>query len=247
MIRLVVFLFFSFVFVSCQQKLSQEEMDAYIEDYLNRNGVEFLDKTIDKYLAYKKERGRLAEEPEITEKLDSPLEGASRENMPSRGPEGAVIDIVMFGDFECPYSNRARHTIQALMEKYEGKIRWSYRYNPLDQFAKSLNAAYAAEAAHRQGKFWEMFERIYDNQNDLNESRYEKWAAEIGLNLEQFKKDYASSEVRNQVASDQEFARSNKILSTPVFVINGGVFYGARNQERFERIIDTILKMKESE
>lgn len=241
----IYFIFTVVLLAACQTKPSQEDMDAYIKDYLDRHGVEFLDENIDKYLAWKREKGRQAEEPEIQEKLANPLKDATRSGMPTTGPEKAEIHIILFGDFEDPYSARVRDSILTLMQKYSGKISWSYRYRPIQKFKYNRVAAYAAEAAHRQGKFWEMMHMIYDRQHlGLEKADYIEWAKLLELNVERFKKDFSSDEIKKVIEMDVQYAEKNGIKSVPAVVINGGLFYGARDLERFERIIDTILRSK---
>jgi predicted DsbA family dithiol-disulfide isomerase len=229
---------------ACQSQVTQEDVDRMVQDYLDRYGVEFFEKTIEKYLAIKREEARLIEEPEILETLNEPLEGAWREAMPLLGAKEAPVQVVLVADFEDPFSGRAFQSVKALKDKYGDRLVVGFRYNPLDKFQGSEKWAAAAEAAHRQGKFWEMSELVFANNSKLNEVQILNWAKDLNMNVDQFQKDWKSAEVQELVTEDRSFFRSRDMKSTPALIFNGGVFYGARELERFQRIVDTILKSK---
>ncbi len=100
----------------------------------------------------------------------------------------------------------------------------------------------AAEAAHRQGKFFEMYHKIFDNQRVMSPEKYLEWAAEIGLDVEQFKKDMASAEVKQRIDADKAEASRLGVTATPGFFINGRYLSGAQPFEAFKAAIDRELK-----
>ena len=229
---------------ACQTQTTQEDVDRMVQDYLDRYGVEFFETTIEKYLAIKREEARLIEEPEILETLSQPLQGVWREGMPTLGKKKAPVQVVLVAEFEDPFSGRAFQSLKNLKDKYGDQLVLGFRYNSLDKFKGSEKWAAAAEAAHRQGKFWEMAELIFTNNSKLSDSQILEWAKDLGLKIDQFQMDWKGSEVQEIVSNDRAFFRSQEIKSTPLVVFNGGLFYGAREPERFQRIIDTILKSK---
>ncbi len=99
----------------------------------------------------------------------------------------------------------------------------------------------ASEAAHRQGKFWEMHDLIFENQNALSEDRYLAYAGAIGLDVEQFLRDSASQDVRLKVLRDAEQAVSLGITGTPAWFVNGKLLAGALPLEAFQEAIDEVL------
>ncbi len=110
-------------------------------------------------------------------------------------------------------------------------------------FHKNAPAAHAAaEAAHMQNKFWEMHDMIFKNQRDLNPATFEKYAAEIGLDIAQFKKDLTSKKLKDQIDADTSQARKLGATGTPAFFINGRFLSGAQPIGSFERLIDEMLK-----
>ncbi len=113
---------------------------------------------------------------------------------------------------------------------------------PLSFHAKAPAAHRAAEAAHQQGKFWEMHDKIFDNQRAISEANYIVWAGEIGLDVDRFKKDSAASGTQKRIDTDVKDAQSVGATGTPAFFINGKYLSGAQPFDRFKTIIDEELK-----
>lgn len=109
---------------------------------------------------------------------------------------------------------------------------------------KAPAAHAAAEAAHRQGKFFEMYERIFANPAEMSPAKYEEYAVEMGLDVEQFKRDLASAEVKQRIEADKQDAAKLQITSTPAFFINGKYLRGAQPYEQFKALIDQELAEK---
>jgi hypothetical protein len=227
---------------ACSSGVSQRDVDQMVENYLDQYGVEFFERTIEKYLLVKREESRLLEEPEILATLRKPVENYWRDGMPMMGEKKAPVRVVLVADFEDPFSGRAFQSLKILKDKYRDQIVLGFRHNPLDKFKRSPMAAAAAEAAHRQGKFWEMAELIFTNNSKIGEAQFLEWAKDLGLDSDQFEKDFRAKEIQQIVANDRNFFRSKEMKSTPITLFNGGAFYGARETERFYRIVDTILK-----
>ncbi len=103
-------------------------------------------------------------------------------------------------------------------------------------------AAQAAEAAGKQGKFWEMHDKIFENMKDLTDENFAKWAGEIGLNVEQFKKDMEDPEVKKKIADQQKLGIQLGARGTPAFFINGRYLSGAQPKEAFKALIDEEMK-----
>lgn len=105
-----------------------------------------------------------------------------------------------------------------------------------------MPAALAAEAAGAQGKFWEMHDKLFANQRDMSDENIEKWAAEIGLNVETFKQDYQSQKFKKKIEDQQRMAVSLGARGTPAFFINGRFLSGAQPFDNFKKIIDEELQ-----
>jgi protein-disulfide isomerase len=100
----------------------------------------------------------------------------------------------------------------------------------------------AAEAANRQGKFWEMHDLIFNNQRNLSEEAYVAYAGQIGMNVDQFKQDLASASVKARVDADTREAEKLGVTGTPGFFINGYFLSGAKPFGEFQKVIDAQLK-----
>ena len=116
-----------------------------------------------------------------------------------------------------------------------------YKHLPLTIHSKAPAAHAAAEAAHRQGKFWEMYDKIFADQKGMAPERYEQYAQELGLNVARFKKDVVSAEIKKKVDADAGDAAALGITGTPAFLINGRYLAGAQPFNSFKAIIDREL------
>ena len=120
-------------------------------------------------------------------------------------------------------------------------MRIVFKHMPLPIHPKAQAAHAAAEAAHRQGKFWEMHDAIFENQREMAAERYVEYAQAIGLDVERFKADAASAEVKKRVDADKAEAAALQVSGTPAFFINGRFLSGAQPFPSFEAIIDEEL------
>lgn len=137
---------------------------------------------------------------------------------PEKGNPEAKIVLVEFSDMQCPSCRRGNETVDQLLLKYEGKIRLIFRHYPLDIHERARLFAQAAEAAHRQGKFWEMQDLIF-NEQDASEKRLEEFARSLGLNMEQFRKDMKSRDVNQAIVNDLVTGQRYGVNSTPTYFL----------------------------
>ena len=112
---------------------------------------------------------------------------------------------------------------------------------PLNIHPKAPAAHAASEAAHRQGKFWEMHDLIFADQAAMAPEKYLEYAKQLGLNLDRFRKDLDSPEIRKRIDDDAKDAASVGITGTPGFLINGKYVSGAKPFEAFKTLIDAEL------
>jgi len=145
------------------------------------------------------------------------------------GNKDAKVILFEYGDFQCPSCGGAYSQIKAVKEQYKDKIAFVFRNLPLTSIhPNALAAASAAEAAGRQGKFWEMHDQLYENQNswsnastDQRGSIFEQYAAAIGLDMARYQTDLTSKEVTEKIARDRGLANKLKLSATPSILING--------------------------
>jgi len=158
------------------------------------------------------------------------------------GDPNASVKIVEFSDFQCPACAAAHPIVKRVVEKNKDKVYFVFRYYPLAMHQNSKVAAQAAEAAGIQGKFWEMFDLLFENQNKWASSSdakqiFQDYALELGLDLEKFKDDF--DKVKGPI--EQDFSDGNKVGvdSTPTFFINGKKYPGVIQESQFQSLIDS--------
>jgi protein-disulfide isomerase len=161
---------------------------------------------------------------------------------PVRGPEQAKVTVVEFSDFQCPFCGRVTTTLEQVHKEFPDDVKVVFKHLPLRIHPNAPKAHAAAEAAHQQGHFWQMHDKIFGNQRELTEERFVEYAKEIGLDVDRFKKDMASAEVKRRVDADASEAASLGVTGTPGFFINGKFVSGAKPFSEFKRIIDEQLK-----
>jgi protein-disulfide isomerase len=159
----------------------------------------------------------------------------------SRGPQDAPITIVEFADYECGFCSRVLGTIDAIMKKYPGKIRFVYRDFPLNFHPNASNAAVAARCAGAQGKFWEMNARLFDNQSGLIRDYFLKLAGDFKLDTAAFSACLDKPEIAAAVQADIQAGAAVGVSGTPAFFVNGVSLSGAQPLEAFIPIIDQEL------
>jgi protein-disulfide isomerase len=144
-----------------------------------------------------------------------------------RGPDTAVV-ILEYGDYECPYSRLAFREIQRVEQALKGEVRFAYRHFPLTQIhPHAFHAAAAAEAAARQGRFWDMHEILFSRQKRLEHSDLRHYARELGLDLKCFDTDHSDSGTWVRAGRDIESGlRSGEVRGTPTLFIDGLVYRG---------------------
>ncbi|MEN4760721.1 thioredoxin domain-containing protein [Chryseobacterium sp. C39-AII1] len=146
----------------------------------------------------------------------------------TQGNPGADLVIVEYGDYQCPYCGAAYPVLKELMNEFGNQIQFVFRNFPLSEIHEyASSAAVAAEAANVQGKFWEMHDAIYENQEYLNERFLFELAEKIGLDLARFKTDIQKASLENKVNDDFESGVISGVNGTPSFFINGNKFNGS--------------------
>ncbi|HCC84645.1 MAG TPA: hypothetical protein DEP87_03100 [Candidatus Pacebacteria bacterium] len=164
-----------------------------------------------------------------------------------RGSATASVTVIEYLDFECEACKVYYPITKQLQAEYKDKVRFVVRYFPLPGHKNSLPSALAAEAAGKQGKFWEMHDILYDNQKIWGEKTatdpalFLDYAKQIGLNLDQYAKDVALSEVFTRVNRDKAEGNSLGISGTPTFFVNGQKIPNPKGYGDFKTFIDGLM------
>src|SRR5260370_5798171 len=144
------------------------------------------------------------------------------------GPRSAVICLVEYGDFECPYCRAAEPILAGLMEALGDQLSVTFRHFPmLEVHPHGQHAAEVAEAAAAQGKFWEMHDMLFANQNALDDASLVKYAVALGLDPERVGRELESHEHVGRIAEDRRSALASGVRGTPSFYIAGTRYEGS--------------------
>ncbi|MFI1069645.1 Na+/H+ antiporter NhaA [Streptomyces puniciscabiei] len=144
-----------------------------------------------------------------------------------RGPHHAAVTVVEYGDYECPYCGQAEHVVRELLADF-GDLRYVWRHLPLtDVHIHAQLAAEAAEAAARQGRFWDMHDLLLSHQQALRIEDLHAHAAAVGLDTERFERDMRAHTGAARIAEHVESADLSSVAGTPTFFINGRRHHGA--------------------
>lgn len=184
--------------------------------------------------------------------LTIPESRAATDNsaMRMRGNPKAPVTLEEYGDYECPPCGKLAEPLKELEHQYGDKLRVVFHHYPLVVHAHSKDAAYAAEAAALQGKFWEMHDLLYREQAVWTKATdvptlFAGYAGLLGLNVERFKKDVAGDEVKTRVASEQRDASKIGVTGTPtLFVNNHAVAITTGDTANLRAAIDAALPVK---
>ncbi|HEX9961859.1 MAG TPA: thioredoxin domain-containing protein [Pyrinomonadaceae bacterium] len=170
-----------------------------------------------------------------------------------KGGQAAKVVIEEFADYQCPTCAASHPTVKQLQAAYGDRVKIIFRNFPLTQaHPKAYDAAVAAEAAGMQGKFWEMQEQLFTNQQFWSTAAdhrkiFEEYAQKIGLDVQKFSADMAGMAAKSRVDADLQRARAIGVGSTPTFYINGKALpFEETEFNRFRQAIDVELQSVQS-
>ncbi len=163
------------------------------------------------------------------------------------------VTLIEYADFECPACGAYHPVLNEVKEKYGDRLAFQFRHYPIGTFPNSMAAHRAAEAAGKQGKFFEMHDLIFENQQSWSSrvtqspaSLFEGYAESIGLDMEQYRNDLPTSELNGIIQADIALGREINATSTPTFVLNGvKLEENPRDIDGFSALIDEALAAAE--
>ena len=165
---------------------------------------------------------------------------------PKLGSARAKVKIVVFTDFQCPFCSRLVPALREVKEKYKRKVVIVHKHFPLSFHKQAMPAAKASVCAHRQGKFWEYHDLLFDNQRSLDPERLRQLAATAGVGIAAFDRCLQEPKVMARVLADMAEGRKAGVSGTPSVYINGRKFGGAAGftAEAFSEAIDGLKKKR---
>lgn len=179
-------------------------------------------------------------------KTNNTSQSAASNHVIGKNTTGVVL--VEYGDYQCPACGQFYPIVKQLQSTYNDKIQFRFANFPLVQIHQNaMVSARAAEAASLQGKFWEMHDLLYENQNSWSTSSdpnpyFEQYAKSLGLDVTKFKSDMASSRVLDTINADVSQVQALGGSGTPTFVINGKKIENPNSLAEFTKVIDEAIK-----
>ncbi len=160
----------------------------------------------------------------------------------AKGPDNALVTIIEFSDFQCPYCAKVTPTLRDVEREYRGDVRIVFKHQPLGFHKDARLASKYALAAGQQGKFWEMHDLLFENPRALKESDLKRYAAQLGLDQARIDDYLASNAGERLIQADEALARKIGARGTPTFFVNGRKLVGAQPLSGFKRVIDEELE-----
>jgi protein-disulfide isomerase len=140
------------------------------------------------------------------------------------GAPHGIVTLTEYGDFECPNCKQAQPAVKLLLERFAGRVRFVYRHFPLeDVHPHALHAAQAAEAAAGQGKFWPMYDLLFDNQTHLEAKHLRTYAERLGLDMARYTAEMDDEVYLQRVREQIRGGLNSGVRGTPTFFINGHI------------------------
>ena len=164
-----------------------------------------------------------------------------------KGQTGSKAVLVEYSDFECPACGAYYPVLKKLYRDFGNRMQFVYRHFPLKQHLHAELAARAAEAAGRQGKFWEMHDLIFEGQiawtsQSHPEETFIGYARKLGLDLERYRKDLESPEVQKAIENDRESVDRDNLEGTPTFFLNGVMIQNPRSYDEFRKLLQHAIE-----
>ncbi len=169
----------------------------------------------------------------------------AQERFPVRGDSQSDVTVVMFGDFQCPFTKRSVLMINELLAESGKDFKFIFRHYPLPFHAEAKTSAIASVCAQNQGQFWSYFDELFSvDGRDLNTAYFMTTAKKLGLNISKFSKCLKSPEASAEVAQDIKEGELFSVMGTPSFILIGlgkiRRITGAYPKEDFQRYINEV-------
>lgn len=174
--------------------------------------------------------------------------GSLTQHIEGQGANG--ITLTEYGDYQCPFCGQYYPIVKQIQAEYDKQVFFQFRNYPLiNLHQNAFAAARAAEAAGLQGKFWQMHDLLYETQDQWSSgsdptTSFNQYAKQLGLNVTQFKADYASSKVNDLINADLAEGNKLNIQGTPTFFLDGKQVNVSESASSFETLINAEIAKK---
>lgn len=161
--------------------------------------------------------------------------------------EGAQLTIVEFGDFQCPACKVAHPGLKQALSEYSGRVNFVFRHFPLPMHANARPASAAVEAAGKQGKAWEMYDKVFQGQDEwASESnpteKFKQYASELGIDAEKLAVDMEDKAIADKINKDVADGNTSGVNATPTFFFNNELYKGGISYSDFKAAIESRLQ-----
>lgn len=231
---LFIFLILHLSTATSEDKLTREELNEYIYEYIMENPEVILE-SVDK-LRQKMQENSNTDNEFIEENF---VEMANNANIPFMGSDKPKVTIIEFFDYNCGYCKKSLDAITELLRS-EFDLKVSFREYPILS-PSSRTAAKAALAARKQGKYFALHSALMSMQGNLNEDKIFQAASNLKIDINKLKKDMNNIDIENILQENEDLARKLNIRGTPTFIINGKLYAGALELNKLKTIINESL------
>ena len=234
------------VFIGCSpaQSASGNPVDPKLKEQvlqIIRENPQAILESVQAYQQEQQQSLKAAQQSFLQEMKTNPK--SSIGDSPNTGAASQQIVLLEFSDFQCPFCARAHDTVKQFMAKHQDKVTLAYKHFPLSSIhPQALPAAKAAWAAQQQGKFWEYYDALFEDQKKLSEEFYGSIAQKLNLKLDKFNTDRNSPAAEAAIQKDVQLAQKLGIEGTPFFIMNGKTFSGAIELAEMESILASLSK-----
>jgi protein-disulfide isomerase len=161
---------------------------------------------------------------------------------PARGAADALVTMVEFADYQCPYCRSAASTVAQVEADHGDDLRLVFKHLPIERHDRAMPAAVAAECAHAQGLFWEMHDLLNDDAHaELDEAALVDAATQAGLDVDAWRECRLAGDAQARVEADRQLADDIGIPATPTFLVNGLPLVGSQSYEEYVDAIDSAV------
>lgn len=168
------------------------------------------------------------------------------------GSTANSVTLTEYGDYQCPGCGAYYPTVKQVVDLYKDRVQFQFRNLPLSEIHQhAIAGARAAEAANKQGKFWEMHDLLYENQQLWSESNntmplFDSYAKQLGMDSKKFDQDYSSKAVNDLINADlTAFKKTGNPKATPTFFLNGKKINPDNSVDAFQKLLDAALAKKQ--
>jgi protein-disulfide isomerase len=236
------------------KEVTPEEVEAYIEEMQLSGDLETLRPELEAFLAVQKRAKlrqdlveRLMQAPGVSvntpQEPDPPRVDVATEGAPVLGSPDAPVTIVEFSEFQCPFCRKSQDVLKKIKEVYGERVKFVFKHFPINPTHRhALKAAEAGACTQEQGSFWRYHDRLFTvPPREMDVPNLKAYAAELGLDTEQFNACLEGGKYEAKVAQDVNDGLAAQASATPTFYISGWYVAGAQPFEVFEKYIERAL------